>query len=343
MKTKKLGKFFDIALAVIMFILFVILIISIKKPNTESDDFLENFKYTISDSEIYVLSSSSNQAEIKIPEKVEINRKEYTVTRILDDAFKDNAFLISISLPDSITYIGNNAFKNCTKLNEITIPKNCEFIGKNAFYNCTSVKQINYNTIKENVNTPFSGEIFNNVGKTTPVKVIIGKDVTNLPSYLFATIKSEDAINIEEITFQTDKCTQFGEGVFANTKLNVIEIPEATQFFGNDTFKGSTVSEVTIKGSPEFLPDYMFYNCKNLQQIFIPESVKIVGVRCFAESGLISINLYENLQYIGTSAFSGSRLQIINYNGSKDMWEKININVDKSEEFMNAKITFVES
>ena len=87
----------------------------------------------------------------------------------------------------------------------------------------------------------------------------------------------------------------------------------------------------------------MFYNCKNLQQIFIPESVKIIGVRCFAESGLISINLSENTQYIGMSAFNNSKLQIINYNGSKDMWGKININVDKSEEFMNAKITFVES
>ena len=340
---EKLGKFFDITLSIIIFMLIIILIISFKKPKSESELFIENFKYTISENEVYIVSANSEISEITIPETVNINRKKYTVTKILDNAFADNSFLIKIVLPNSITSIGDNAFKNCTKLSSITIPEKCNFIGKNAFYNCVSVQEINYNSTCDVVKTPLSGEIFNNVGKENAVKIVFGKDVKNIPSYLFATIKSENAINIDSIDFKTDKCLQIGEGSFINAKINKLELPEQISVFGSDTFKGSTISEITIKGNPEFLPDYMFYNCKNLQQIFIPESVKIIGVRCFAESGLISINLSENTQYIGMSAFNNSKLQIINYNGSKDMWGKININVDKSEEFMNAKITFVES
>ncbi len=339
----KIKNIIDIILAVTIGILFIVLFFSLKKDKTESDLFLENFKYTIADDEIYIVSTNSQESQLTIPETVNINGKDYTVTKILDSAFENNETITGISLPKTIKEFGDNAFKNCTNLKTITIPENCESIGKNAFYNCTSVGTINYNSIQNFVQIPLYGEVFNNIGKTTPVKVVIGSDVTNIPSYLFASVKAEDAINIESVEFKGDKCLQIGEGSFINAKLSTLTLPASISVFGPETFKNSSISEIIIEGSPEFLPDYMFYNCKNLQQIFIPESVKIIGVRCFAESGLISINLSENTQYIGMSAFNGSKLQIINYNGSKDMWEKININVDKSEEFMNAKITFVEN
>ena len=90
----------------------------------------------------------------------------------------------------------------------------------------------------------------------------------------------------------------------------------------------------------KYFPDFMFYNCKNLQRIVVPENVEIIGNRCFAESGLISINIPLSVKYIGTDAFLNSDLQIINYKGTKDSWGKINIDVKKSYEFANSKVIF---
>ena len=61
------------------------------------------------------------------------------------------------------------------------------------------------------------------------------------------------------------------------------------------------------------------------------------------DNNIISINLPISVKYIGLSAFGNSKLQIINYEGDEKDWKAISINVDKSTEFMNAKITFVES
>ena len=90
----------------------------------------------------------------------------------------------------------------------------------------------------------------------------------------------------------------------------------------------------------QFLPEYMFYNCKNLQHIEIAQGIKIIGVRCFAQSGLISINIPESVEYIGTSAFANSKLQIINYSGNSSTWNTINVDIVKSTEFINSKVIF---
>lgn len=68
---------------------------------------------------------SKNKTNYSVPAKIKIKKKDYTVTEI-----------------------GQNAFKNCKKAKKITIGKNVRTIGKNVFYGCKKVKVINVNTIK---------------------------------------------------------------------------------------------------------------------------------------------------------------------------------------------------
>ena len=82
---------------------------------------------------------SFNGSELIIPEKVidEIATKEYTVTGICNQAFANNANIISVSIPASMKTIGNNAFQNCGNLTSLTFEGESQLkqISDQAFYN----------------------------------------------------------------------------------------------------------------------------------------------------------------------------------------------------------------
>lgn len=51
--------------------------------------------------------------------------------------------ITSLSLPDSVEYIGNYAFAGCSQLTQISLPNTCNFLGNRTFYNCIKLKHIN--------------------------------------------------------------------------------------------------------------------------------------------------------------------------------------------------------
>ena len=57
--------------------------------------------------------------KVEIPEKVEIDGVEYTVTEIAEDAFKGNTDLTEVTIPGTVTTIGAGAFEGCTNLKAI--------------------------------------------------------------------------------------------------------------------------------------------------------------------------------------------------------------------------------
>ena len=66
---------------------------------------------------------------------------EGTIT-ISDSAFNMCDSLVSIKIPNSVTYIGNQSFEGCKKLSEVYIPSSVNIIGSFAFAGCSSLKSI---------------------------------------------------------------------------------------------------------------------------------------------------------------------------------------------------------
>ena len=66
---------------------------------------------------------------ITIPAIVTHEGKEYSVTSIGDEAFRDCTSLTAITLPESVTSIGRDAFHGCWGLTTITIPESVTSIG----------------------------------------------------------------------------------------------------------------------------------------------------------------------------------------------------------------------
>ena len=306
---------------------------------SEKHDFIHSFKYSINNNEVYVVEYIDDLKEYEIPASVRINNKVYPVTKIYDEAFIDSD-IVNLKLPDTIDYIGEKAFYNCSSLKTVEIPYSVKYIGKNAFYNCVNVENIYYNSAFDNVTISIEGNLFNYIGTNIPVNVYLGEDVVNLPSYLFASSSKTECTHIDNVSFLGNKCTTIGSNVFENCDVKSVEFSDSVTGFGKNIFIHSSISEVYIGTGVSYLSDYMFCDCKNLQNIILPENIRIIGIRCFKNSGLISINLPKSTRYIGLSAFADTPLQIINFNGTKDEWGKIDINFSKSTEFMNAKIIY---
>ncbi|MCR5643501.1 MAG: leucine-rich repeat domain-containing protein [Prevotella sp.] len=57
--------------------------------------------------------------QLVIPEKVEIDGKEYPVTEIAPEAFMDNKDLVEVTIPGTVTTIGADAFAGCGNLRAI--------------------------------------------------------------------------------------------------------------------------------------------------------------------------------------------------------------------------------
>ncbi|MDE6044053.1 MAG: leucine-rich repeat domain-containing protein, partial [Helicobacter sp.] len=101
--------------------------------NNRYKDFISVFSFTpINETECDVRLSDKTATYAIIPDKVELNGKEYTVTVVAANGFSAASKLELVRIPDSVKTIGSNAFVNCKALTSITLPA-VETIGSNAF------------------------------------------------------------------------------------------------------------------------------------------------------------------------------------------------------------------
>ena len=186
------------------------------------------------------------------------------LTDIGEYAFSGCTSLASIEIPSSVQSIGNHAFESCTSLASIEIPSSVQSIGEFAFYECTGLEEIYFNATAMNDLTSGNYVFYNAGNNGNGIKVVIGKNVTKIPAYLFNPYNySSDALKILSVEFEDGSvCTSIGGYAFYKcTSLTSVS-------FGAN-------SQLTSIGSEAF------ENCTSLASIDIPESVQSIGYRAF--------------------------------------------------------------
>ncbi|MBQ2805172.1 MAG: leucine-rich repeat domain-containing protein, partial [Clostridia bacterium] len=87
--------------------------------------------------ELYGIKNKSS-VTIVIPEK----HLGLPIVSIAPSTFKDCQNLMSVTIPDTLNYIGNYAFANCSNLTNIDLPKGLTSIELGSFSNCTSLVSV---------------------------------------------------------------------------------------------------------------------------------------------------------------------------------------------------------
>ena len=252
---------------------------------------------------------------------------QYGTKGIVDRAFEGCSGLKSVTIPNTVTYIGNWAFGSCYNLKSVTIPSNVTYIGDCAFWHCglTSV------TIPSNVTyignsaftTSSNGEIAN-------ITVANGNTVYDSRNNCNAIIHSgtNELITGCKNTVIPNSVTSIGPGAFDNCyNMTSISIPNSVTSIGDNAFSGCGLTSITMPNSVTSIGNYAFAGCINLESVTIPNSVTNLGNYAFSEcSNLTSVTVDINTPLAITSNTFSNRANATLYvpAGSKAAYEAAN-------------------
>lgn len=114
-------------------------------------------------------------------------------------------------------------------------------------------------------------------------KVVLPKNLTYIPYNMF-----KGCTALKEFTLPEEIST-IGDGAFAGSGLEAIEIPDSVKEIGN-----------------EYNDNGVFVGCQNLKTVTIGNGTKVIGAMAFSECmNLTAVTIGNGTEYIGNRAFSG--------------------------------------
>ena len=257
----------------------------------------------------------------------------YKITEIDDSAFEGCTNLKSITVPESVKRIGTAAFKDCSGVDTLTIPEGVKKIEARAFYNCTGLKKINYLAIELFDIYNLASAVFSNAGTSTDgIEILIGKNVSSIPSYLFSgwDDTKSNPLNVSDVVFEDGSVLEsLGERCFAYCGITSVTLPDTVKFMGEDVFYLCTslegvqydnayyigsasnpyfvlyeavddkITSCQINADTGFIHSSAFSNCYYLEDVSIPDGIIGVNDRAFYDCTSLKYTEYSNACYIG--------------------------------------------
>ena len=228
--------------------------------------------------------------------------------------------LKSITLPNTLEYIGASVFSDCTALTEIKLPNNSlRSLGNSAFGGCTGIKHFHIPGTVWSMHNSFSGctgietitvdwmstyyraedGILYNLDKSE-ILFVYSLDGTTLTIPKTARNIQSSALDLctELERFECEEGSTYytaADGVlYANTSqgkmlamapkklAGKLVVPDDVAVVGQNAFNGCTLlTEVQLPVSLTKIDGATFRFCSSLAKINIPESVTYIGQRAF--------------------------------------------------------------
>lgn len=220
------------------------------EPSVVSGDYIiDDWKIYISEEgNISIMEYKGSSENVAIPD----NFDGFPVVSIGEKAFQNKHSVVSVTIPDSVTYIGRGAFYSCSNLKSVVIGKSVETISVNAFRECMSLEKIvipdSVKKIKEyafcgceNLTSVDFGNSLEGIGDyafsscSSLTSVVIPDSVTYIGDYAFSNCGSLTDFTIGKslLSFDYSEIIDWTEEPFTITLKNagtdLINVPSSVQ------------------------------------------------------------------------------------------------------------------
>ena len=258
------------------------------------------------------------------------------IVAVANSAFKSNADLRDLTLPNTLATIGSTAFAYCPGLERVAIPDSVTSMGGDAFRECPALRTASIG----NRVAAIPGSCF--MGCKGLVRVELGAGVTSIGDNAFngctalATVDPLLPAATASIGKQAfNDCKNLaGELFFATNGMPASLVP------ANNFYNCAALSGVTLGEGVAELPNSSFYGCTGLRYVRMGDGVTSIGQQAFAEcKSLETVEplLPGSLASIGSKAFYncvrlGGTLEI----GSRKAAGSVTVSADNT--FYNASL-----
>lgn len=226
----------------------------------------------------------------------------WPVTKIGEDALKDNTTITSVTIPASVTEIGSNAFADCTNLTSV------HYAGD--WSNLTI--QSGNPAVQDAANAPlfdFEFTLDNTAAIVTNYKYNGAAADVTIPS-----------------RYQGKPVTTIGHAAFFNSAVTSVTIPDSVTSISDDAFVNCPqLTNISIPNSVTYIGFFAFGSCTSLKSITLPSSLSSISGALFSGcSQLTTIHIPVSVTSIGNNAFADCpSLMTVTYPGSKTQWDDI--------------------
>lgn len=210
----------------------------------------------------------------------EVDLSKALIDEIPNAAFRDRWAINKVVLPPTLKKIGSNAFQRAA-LTSVNIPDNVETIEDCAFGGAGYMQEVH---LPDSL-TSLGGSAFEYCRNLRAVK--IPSKIKVITWYAFRYCDSLQSVELH------DSITGFGNESFAGCDLREITLPKSTTAVGNHAFEGNA----------------------NLSKVTFNEGLIYIGESAFQNTAIDTLNCPSTLRNIYNSAFAGCRnLRQINLN-----------------------------
>lgn len=293
----------------------------------EGDTFTDNvITYNKARGGVYITACNSNTTSVNITGDID----GYKILGIYDNAFAGCTRLRSVTIADSVSYIGSGAFAGCEKLETVSLPAGLTEIPDQCFAQCTSLSDVE---IPESV-TSIGAYAFSYCDSLGGIE--IPSTVTSVGDYSFAFSSLGESLELWEgletlgamsyyycrgvrtVSIPSTLESVGSLSFLGCENLESFEVSEKSEYFKaidgvlyseNETIleifpMGKNVTEFAVPESVLYIPSGAFFDNPHLETITMTDSVEAIGEAAFSNcTALRSITLSDKLTEISGSLF----------------------------------------
>ncbi|MCR5503603.1 MAG: leucine-rich repeat protein [Lachnospiraceae bacterium] len=235
------------------------------------------------------------------------------VTTIGPSAFS-TTLLPSVSLPDTVNFIGNNAFKDCMVLKSIRIPDKVTFIGTSVFEGCASLEKFSW---PASITSIPSGT-FRYCSRLS--EIVLPEGTASISDYAFEGCTSLKILNvpstvssIDVLAFKLDSALEEinvadGNATYLSVDGILYRRTAAGKEFVYCPLAWNSSDTLTPPDGLSSIPAKAYYGNKTIVHLVIPATVTSIGESAFENCTSLRTVTFEagcRLTSLPASAFSG--------------------------------------